>query len=115
METETQSEYYVYILHCNNNSLYTGITPNLQRRMRQHMGLIKGGAKYTAMHPPTEIAAVWSVPNRCTAAQMEYALKQLPSAQKRRLVQQPELLHTLLNLDFPAVYQQDLTLSSILT
>lgn len=110
-----QSPYYVYILHCKNDSLYTGITPNLSRRMRQHMGLMKGGAKYTAMHPPTEIAAVWTVPDRRSAAQMECAIKRLSSAQKRRLVQEPQLLHQLVHPEFPAVCCENFTLSALLT
>ena len=42
------SNYNVYILkNTKNNRTYVGITNNLDRRLRQHNGIIKGGAKYT--------------------------------------------------------------------
>ncbi|MGN1085721.1 MAG: GIY-YIG nuclease family protein, partial [Porcipelethomonas sp.] len=50
---------YVYILRCEDNSLYTGITADLEKRIRQHIGLLKGGAKYTRSHPVKYIEAVW--------------------------------------------------------
>lgn len=88
--------YYVYILRCTGGSLYTGITPDVKRRMRQHMGLIKGGAKYTAAHRPQEIAAVWQVDSRHTAASLECTLKQLPAEKKRLLVAAPETINDFL-------------------
>lgn len=88
--------YYVYMLLCSDDSLYTGITPNLERRMRQHTKQLKGGAKYTALRPPKEIAAVWTAPDKITASQAEYAIKHLTPAQKRQLVGNPHSLNTLL-------------------
>ena len=38
--------YYIYVLRCKGDTLYTGITPDLRRRMRQHCGQLAGGAKY---------------------------------------------------------------------
>ena len=93
--------YYVYMLLCSDDSLYTGITPNLQRRMRQHMGLLKGGARYTALRPPREIAAVWTAPDRAAASKAEYAIKHLPVEQKRQLVRHPEQIHLLLQREEP--------------
>lgn len=40
------SEYYVYVTRCADNSLYCGISTDPQRRIRQHNGELKGGAKY---------------------------------------------------------------------
>lgn len=93
--------YYVYMLLCSDNSLYTGITPNLQRRMRQHAGQEKGGAKYTATHPPKELAALWTAPDRSTAAKAEYAIKRLSPDKKRQLAAQPEQIHTTIFPDAP--------------
>ena len=93
--------YYVYILLCSDNSLYTGITPDLQRRMRQHLGLLKGGAKYTALRPPKKIAAVWTAPDRSTALKAEHAIKQLTAAQKRRLTADPERVGEMLAREVP--------------
>ena len=42
------NNYNLYLLYnTNNNRTYIGITNNLDRRIRQHNGIIKGGAKYT--------------------------------------------------------------------
>ena len=91
-----ESRYYVYVLRCTGGSLYTGITPDMKRRMRQHMGLIKGGAKYTAAHKPQAIAAVWQVGSHQAAARLECALKRLPSEKKRLLVSAPETINAFL-------------------
>lgn len=93
--------YYVYMLLCSNDSLYTGITPDLEKRMRQHLGQVRGGAKYTALRPPKEIAAVWTAPDRSAAAKAEYAIKHLSPALKRQLAQAPDSLHALLQREEP--------------
>ena len=93
--------YYVYMLLCSDDSLYTGITPDLQRRMRQHAGDIKGGARYTALRPPKEIAAVWTAPDRSVASKAEYAIKRLSPEKKRRLAGDPQLLNELLEREEP--------------
>ena len=42
------NKYSLYLLfNTNNNRTYIGVTNNLKRRIRQHNGLLKGGAKYT--------------------------------------------------------------------
>lgn len=88
--------YYVYMLRCSDDSLYTGITPDLTRRMRQHAGQIKGGAKYTALRPPKELAAVWTVSDKRAAAKAEYAIKHLPVGEKRKLAAEPMRITELL-------------------
>ena len=65
--------YLIYVLHCTGDTLYTGITPDLRRRMRQHCGQLAGGAKYTRSHPPEELLQVWSTETRTAAARFEYA------------------------------------------
>ena len=93
--------YYVYMLLCCDESLYTGITPNLQRRMRQHTGQLKGGARYTALRPPKELVAVWTAPDRSTASKAEYAIKHLSAERKRMLITSPQLLEEFLNREEP--------------
>ena len=88
--------YYVYMLLCSDDSLYTGITPDLKHRMRQHTGQLKGGAKYTKLRPPKEIAAVWTAPDKAAASKAEYAIKHLTPEKKRLLTMQPDRLNELL-------------------
>jgi len=88
--------YYVYMLLCSDDSLYTGITTDLRRRMRRHTGKLKGGAKYTALRSPKAIAAVWTAPDKSTAAKAEAAIKKLSKAQKRELTAAPETINAIL-------------------
>lgn len=46
----------VYMLRCADGTLYTGVTTDLHRRLRQHNGLESGGAKYTRSRRPCRIA-----------------------------------------------------------
>ena len=89
--------YYVYMLLCSDDSLYTGITTDLRQRMRRHTGKLKGGAKYTALRPPKAIAAVWTAPDKSTAAKAEAAIKQLTAQEKRRLTKAPETVNDVLH------------------
>ena len=93
--------YYVYMLLCRDDSLYTGITPDLRRRMRMHTGKLKGGAKYTALRPPKEIAAVWPAPDKSTAAKTAAAIKKQPKARKQELTAAPAAINEMLGREEP--------------
>lgn len=83
---------YIYILRCEDNSLYTGIAVDLEKRIRQHLGIIKGGAKYTRSHPIKYIEAVWFTYSDSDARKMEYKLQHLSHNQKEELIDSPSLL-----------------------
>ena len=75
-----EKKYYVYILKCSDNSLYTGITINPGRRMKQH---ISGkGSKYVRSRLP--IKQIWFSlsSNKSEALKLEYRIKQLPKNKK---------------------------------
>ncbi|MBQ0037266.1 MAG: GIY-YIG nuclease family protein [Clostridiales bacterium] len=83
--------YYVYILRCKGDTLYTGITPDLVHRMRCHAGRLPGGAKYTRAHPPVALEAVWRAEDKTDAARLEYGIKKkLTRGQKEQLIAAPE-------------------------
>lgn len=42
--------YYTYMLRCSDNSIYTGMTNNLEKRLSEHLSKSKQGAKYTKSH-----------------------------------------------------------------
>ena len=85
--------YYVYILRCMDDSLYTGITSDLERRMKAHCGKIKGGAKYTRSHPVKSIEAAWKAESRSAALRAEHILKKrLTRSEKLMLISEPERL-----------------------
>ncbi|MDG2474016.1 MAG: GIY-YIG nuclease family protein [Paracoccaceae bacterium] len=70
----------LYIIRCKDNSLYTGITLNLEKRMTSHLG--GKGAKYTRGRGPFEILYTEKYPNRSEASKQEYFLKKLTSKEK---------------------------------
>ena len=80
---------YVYILRCDNQSLYTGITSDISKRIRQHLGLIAGGAKYTHSHQVVFIEALWKVSSDTAARRLESALKKFTHSQKEKLISDP--------------------------
>ena len=78
--------YYVYIMRCSDNSLYTGITTDVERRFEEHKGKNKKGAKYTASRTVVSIEAVWEVPDRSSALKLESQIKKLPKSKKEELI-----------------------------
>lgn len=88
-------EYFVYVLRCRDNTLYTGMTNDLSRRIRQHLQGKGKGAKYTRSRPPQSVAAVWRTENRSAALKLEYRVKRLTRAQKEALIASPESVREL--------------------
>ena len=80
----------MYILRCQGNRLYSGITNSLGRRMRAHCGLAKGGAKFTRSYPPEEIMGVWQTEKHAVALRFEIQCKKLSHGQKQQLIAYPE-------------------------
>lgn len=76
----------VYILRCSDNSLYTGITKDLDRRIQQHND--GTGAKYTRAHRPVKL--VWSKTKLAeSAAKKEEArIKKLSKPEKEKMLKQ---------------------------
>ena len=75
--------WYVYILECEDGSLYTGVAVDVQARFAQH--LAGKGAKYTRARPPRRVLASFECADRSEAQQREAAIKRLPAAKKRAL------------------------------
>ncbi|WP_373974003.1 GIY-YIG nuclease family protein [Chitinibacter sp. SCUT-21] len=76
--------WYVYLLNCQDGSLYTGVAVDVAKRFAAHQA--GKGAKYTRAHPPESIALILKCANRSVAQKLEYAIKQLSVAAKRRLI-----------------------------
>lgn len=77
---------YTYIIECKDGSLYTGVATDINKRMQEHLGTIKGGAKYTKSRPPVAVLAVWESENRSTASRLEYFIKRLSRNEKLELI-----------------------------
>ena len=89
--------YWVYLARCGNNSLYTGATTDLVRRVKEHnSGKLKGkGAKYTASHLPVTLAQAWEVGTWSEALRLEYAIKRCSRIEKDQLIMQPGQIYKL--------------------
>jgi putative endonuclease len=76
--------YYVYIIRCVDNSLYTGITNHLTRRLLMHNRGV--GARYTRGRLPVALVYAETCPDRSHALKREIAIKRLSKEQKERLI-----------------------------
>lgn len=93
---------FVYILKCEGNSLYTGIASDPEKRLRKHLGLVKGGAKYTKSHKVISVAAIWEDKSGEYARSLEYHLKKkLKREQKLTLINNPEMSFSEFKIDIP--------------
>ena len=78
--------YYTYMLRCENNSIYTGITTDVKRRMEEHFSKDPKCAKYTKSHKPIKLECVWDAPDKIVASKLEYRIKKLTKKQKEELI-----------------------------
>ena len=79
--------YFVYILECNDGSLYTGITKDIAKRLDEHNHSDKG-AKYTKARRPVKLLYKESSLDRSTASKREYKIKKLTRLKKLQLIQE---------------------------
>lgn len=77
--------YFTYIVRCADNSLYTGITTDLVRRVNEHNTSPKG-AKYTRGRRPVVLQYSETYNDRSSAMSREYQIKQLSKSQKEELI-----------------------------
>ena len=78
--------YYTYILRCEDNSIYTGIATDINRRMEEHFTQNKKGAKYTKSHMPKKVVAVWKSKDKSNASRLEAYIKTLTKKQKEEII-----------------------------
>ena len=78
--------WFLYVIECADGSLYTGIAIDPEARFALHAS--GRGARYTRSHPPLRLLIVQAHPDRSSALKAEYAFKQLPAVEKRRLVRE---------------------------
>lgn len=74
--------FYTYMIRCKDNSIYTGMTNNIDERFIKHSTGTE--AKYTKSHIPEKLEAVWRCKDKSLACKLEYQLKQLTKKTKRR-------------------------------
>ena len=82
---EEEKEWWIYIVACSDESLYTGITTDRERRIAEHNDS-KKGAKYTRNRRPVDLVYSEMHPDRSTASKREYEIKKLSRAEKLKLI-----------------------------
>lgn len=77
--------WFVYMLQCKDDSLYTGYTDDVQRRLAVHSA--GKGAKYTRSRLPVELVYQEELPDKSAALRREAAIKKLTRRQKLDLIE----------------------------
>ena len=76
--------FYCYILECADGTFYTGWSTDPERRARQHNR--GAGARYTRSHRPVQLVYVEECADLRSAMKRERAIKALPRARKKKLI-----------------------------
>lgn len=76
--------WYLYLVRCNDGSLYTGISTDVQRRFEDHVN--NRGARRLRGRGPLELVFSQALGDRSLASRIEHRVKRLSKADKERLV-----------------------------
>lgn len=91
-DTKAIQPWFVYVVLCADNTLYTGITTNTQRRVDEHNAGAPSGARYTRSRRPVTLAYVEGADSRAIATQRERAIKKLDRHGKLALFKRQALV-----------------------
>ena len=80
-----EKQWLVYILQCGDGTLYTGVTDDLPHRLEMHRA--GKGAKYTRGRSPLTLVYQENVSSYSEALKREYRIKQLPRAEKLKMIE----------------------------
>lgn len=81
------SQWYVYILRCGNEALYTGVTTDVARRLAEHGRTGRAGARFTRAFGPVALIYQCRAGSKRLAYRIEYRIKQLPRGRKIEVVE----------------------------
>lgn len=96
--------YYIYLLRCEGNTIYTGITTDVKRRFAEHCDDKVKGAKYTKSHRPIKIEAAWKVGTKAEALKLEYRIKRLKKSEKERLISEKKDKIEIYGIEMERIY-----------
>ena len=86
VEPESKEMYYFYILRCSDNSLYCGMTSNLDKRVKEHNSNSSKGAKYLRSRKPVKLVYSEEFPDIKSAMNGELQIKKWTKAKKEALI-----------------------------
>ncbi|MDO6564330.1 GIY-YIG nuclease family protein [Amphritea sp. 1_MG-2023] len=85
--SEGSSGWYVYIVRCADDTLYTGVTTDTRRRLNEHNLNNRLGAKYTRTRRPVSLVFKEACANRSAACKREVEIKKMSRTAKLKLLQ----------------------------
>ncbi|MCA7930346.1 GIY-YIG nuclease family protein [Burkholderia cepacia] len=91
--------WFLYLIECADDSVYTGITTDVAARFDEHAS--GKGARYTRSRKPRAVLASFPLPDRSIASRAEYWVKRLTAAQKRELAAGIRTLESVLPAGMP--------------
>jgi putative endonuclease len=87
---QVEALWFVYVVRTRCNTLYTGITTNVDRRFHEHLACFNGvsnkGAKYFRGRQPKEVVYTESCENRSIASKRECEIKKMSKNAKKELI-----------------------------
>ncbi len=98
---------YVYIVECEDTSLYTGITKDIDKRLLTHLSKKSTAAKYTRSHTVKRVRAVFKAVSYSSAAKLEYAIKRLRREKKISFIEGAFSGEDIISLYFPKLCNVD--------
>jgi len=82
---DNTNNWNIYIVQCNDDTLYTGISCDVKRRIHEHNHL-KCAARYTRVRRPVKLVYQEQTTSRSAAAQREYQIKKMKTTEKKALI-----------------------------
>jgi len=79
--------WFIYILRCSDGTFYTGITMNVDRRIKEHNTNNTIGARYTRIRRPVTLAYLEKSKSRSSAGKREREIKRLSRVTKIKLIE----------------------------
>ena len=93
------SDWYLYLIRCQDNSLYCGITTDVDRRIKEHQAGGAKAARYLRGRRPLVLAFQSRAGTRSQALKLEYRVKQLTRDRKEQLISGQLEIRSLISLD----------------
>ena len=84
MTSERHAGWFVYIVECSDNTLYTGVATDIEARLAEHNA--GRGAKYTRARLPVALVHSEEAKDKSTALRREHEIKRMRAADKRSLI-----------------------------
>jgi len=85
VDERREADHWVYVLRCADDTLYTGYTTDVERRVAEHDA--GDGAKYTRGRTPVELVHAEGFGSRSAALSREHEVKALSRSAKERLIE----------------------------